>query len=238
MTTTSRTDADASAVDEAPPRPLRKDAARNRDALIAAGRAVFAERGLDASLDDVAHRAGVGVGTAYRNFANKYELARAIFDQRIDEMVAVAERAADTEPAWDGIVAMLESSAQMQSADRGLREILYGTHDADMFDSIADRLGPPTERLTARARAEGSVRPDVEMTDLWMVLTMLMTVADLTADAAPDLWRRYQAALLDGLRPGSTTPEVTAISSDAMRAVMRSHKQHLVHPDRAGRPSC
>ena len=69
-------------------RPLRKDAVRNRALLVAAAREVFAERGLDASLDDVAHRAGLGVGTAYRHFANKYELARAIFGEAIDEIVA------------------------------------------------------------------------------------------------------------------------------------------------------
>lgn len=217
------------AVDEESSRPLRRDAVRNRDALIAAGREVFAERGLDASLDDVARRAGVGIATAYRRFANKFELAQAIFVQTIDEMVALAERAAGADSAWAGIVAFIEGSAQAQVADRGLREILMGMHDAEAFDSIADRMGPPTERLLARARAEGSVRPDVEASDLWMVLMMLFSVSDLAADAAPGLWRRYLPALLDGLRPGSEEPGVPAADVATLRDAMRSHKHRLAH---------
>lgn len=216
-------------MDEEISRPLRKDAARNRDALIAAGRLVFAERGLDATLDDVAHRAGVGVGTAYRRFANKFELAHAIFEQSIDGMVELTERAATVEPAWDGIVQFVEGSADAQIADRGLRDILMGLHDADVFDQITARMAPPSERLIARAKAEGSVRADVQASDLWVVLTMLFTVADLTVEQAPDLWRRYLPMLLDGLRPGAHVPAVPAVDNDTMRDAMRSHKQRLVH---------
>ena len=235
MTTTQ-----PSAVDEDAPRPLRKDAARNRDALIAAGRVVFAERGLDASLDDVAREAGVGVGTAYRNFANKFELAQAIFVRSIEEIVTLVEKAETVEPAWDGVVAMLEGAARAQIADRGLREILMGVHDAEAFDQITVRLAPPSERLVARAQAEGSLRADVAASDLWIALIMLFTVSDLTHDVAPDLWRRYLSMLLDGLRPGSAVPAVGALDSDAMRDAMRTHKQRAVHglDDRPGPRSC
>src|SRR3954464_12088586 len=89
-------------------RPLRKDAARNRALLVQAGREVFAERGLEASLDDVARPAGLGVGTAYRHFANKFELARAIFTEAIEEIVDTARAAAAMDDAWAGIVAFLE----------------------------------------------------------------------------------------------------------------------------------
>ena len=73
-----------------PRRPMRKDAARNRELLIAAGRDVFAKRGLEASLDDIARQAGVGIGTAYRHFGNKFELAEAIMHNAIGEVVAAA----------------------------------------------------------------------------------------------------------------------------------------------------
>ena len=223
MTTTDDT---AVAVDEDPTRPLRKDAARNRDALIAAGRLVFAERGLDASLDDVARRAGVGVGTAYRRFANKFELARAIFVQSIDDVIALAEEAETAERAWDGIARLIAGSAEAQAADRGLREILMGFHDDEQFEHVADRMWPPVERLIARGQAEGDVRADVRPSDLWAVLTMLFTVADLAPEQSPELWRRYLPALLDGLRPG-VEPPVPALGSDAVRAAVRSHKQRL-----------
>ena len=73
---------------------------------------MFAERGLDASLDDIAHAAGVGVGTAYRHFANKYELAGAIMREGVDEMVAIAEECAAADDPWDGLVRFLEGSAR------------------------------------------------------------------------------------------------------------------------------
>src|SRR5436309_3103358 len=98
-------------------RPLRKDAARNRAALLEAARAVFAERGLDASMDDVAHRAGVGVGTAYRHFANKYELAGAILHEAVEEIVMLARDSAELPDPWDGLVHFLEGSCVAQIAN-------------------------------------------------------------------------------------------------------------------------
>ena len=93
------------AAEDASSRPLRKDAARNRALLVAAAREVFASRGLDATLDDVARHANVGVGTAYRHFANKYELAGAILDQVMDEVVADAQSCLEARthgPGWSG----------------------------------------------------------------------------------------------------------------------------------------
>src|SRR5687768_14365036 len=84
-------------------KPLRADAQRNRDRLIAAGREVFAERGFDASLDDVAHHAGVGVGTAYRRFPNKEALIDEIFDERMREIGEVLETARGLDDPWEGL---------------------------------------------------------------------------------------------------------------------------------------
>lgn len=207
-------------------RPLRKDAARNRALLVQAAREVFAERGLEASLDDVAHRAGVGVGTAYRHFANKYELAQAILAEAIEQVLEMAERAAEAEDPWDGIVAFLEGAAEMQSADRGLREVLMGVHDADQMEQIHDRLSAPLRLLVERAKTAGRIRSDVEVTDLGVAVLMLCTVADITTDAAPGLWRRYLPMLLDGLRAGSDLP-VPPVTEDVFRKAMNSHKQRL-----------
>src|ERR1700744_562 len=84
-------------------RPMRRDAARNRELLIVAGRQVFARRGLDASLDDVARQAGVGVGTAYRHFANKFELAEAIMKQALDDVLVMTETAARAPDPWESL---------------------------------------------------------------------------------------------------------------------------------------
>lgn len=207
-------------------RPLRKDAARNRAALVAAAREVFGERGFEATLDDVAHRAGVGVGTAYRHFANKYELAQAVFGEAVGEVVAITAAAAEQDNPWDGIVAFLEATATAQTADRGLREVLMGQHDSGHVEHANNLIVPPLRRLLERAKAAGAVRADAGVSDLGMVVMMLCTVADLSADYDPELWRRYMPIMLDGLRPGVPLP-MTALPEDDMRVAMASHKQRI-----------
>jgi AcrR family transcriptional regulator len=207
-------------------RPLRKDAARNRALLVQAAREVFAERGLDASLDDIARHAGLGVGTAYRHFANKHELARAILAEAIEQIVASAERAAAADDPWAGLVSFLESIVAAQSADRGLREVLLGVHDADQFRRIDERLRTPMARIVQRARDAGELRPDVETSDLGVVIVMLCSVVEVTGDVASDLWQRYLALLLDALRTRSKLP-VPALDDDVLSSALRTHKQRV-----------
>ena len=107
-----------------PCRPLRRDAERNRQKILSAAAEVIAERGLDATLDDVARQAGVGVGTVYRRFPGKEALAEALFDERLGTLAAIAEHAlADPDP-WAGLVRYLEQAAELLTADLGLRQIL------------------------------------------------------------------------------------------------------------------
>lgn len=215
----------AVAAEDVVPRPLRKDAARNRALLVAAAREVFASRGLDATLDDVARHANVGVGTAYRHFANKYELAGAILDLVIDEVVADAQACLEVEDPWTGLVRFLEGVLVRQSADRGLREVLTGAKDSARIADMQARLAVPVGSLIGRARASGAIGDDVTVTDLGIVLTMLCTVADLSAEAHPDLWRRYLPSLLAGLRPDGPSravPPLTQAEFDTASAALHS----------------
>jgi len=212
---------------DAASRPLRKDAARNRALLIQAGREVFAERGLEVSLDDVAHHAGLGVGTAYRHFANKHELARAIFTEAVEEIVETARLAAKLDDPWQGIVSFMEKAAEAQTTDRGLREVLMGVHDSAEMERINEIISPLLTELVDRAKAAGAVRDEVDSTDVGVAVIMLCTVADVTGDVAPDLWRRYLPMLLDGLRAGSALP-VPALSPEEFRLAMTTHKQRLL----------
>ena len=218
---------------EATSRPLRKDAARNRDLLVHAARDVFAERGLEASMDDVAHRAGLGVGTAYRHFANKFELAKAIMADGIARVYELVDDAAATPDAWAGLVSFVEGVAEMQSADRGLREVLMGVHDDEQMEQVNDRITVQLEDVVQRAKSAGSLRSDVEVSDIGMVVLMLCTVADVAGDASPDLWRRYLPTLLDGLRAG-IPPAVPPISADLLRKSMSTHKQRLARLSQRG----
>lgn len=188
-------------------RPLRKDAERNRQRLLEAARAVFAERGLDATMDEVAHAAGVGVGTAYRRFANKEELIDALFEDRIGEIVALGERALEADDPWEGFVELMEAGVELQAQDRGLREILNGTgHGRERVERARERIRPVMEPVLERVRQAGQIRDDLAGPDIPLMLMMLSTVAEYAGDVEPQLWRRYLALLLDGLRPDRDAP--------------------------------
>src|SRR3954447_1314094 len=105
-------------------RPLRRDAQRNRERILVAARELFAERGVDATLDDVALRAGVGVGTVYRRYANKDALLDELFEERIAELTALAEASLADGDAWQGLVRFLERVEELFAADRALEHLV------------------------------------------------------------------------------------------------------------------
>src|SRR6202035_2262707 len=104
-------------------RPVRGDAERNRQRILAAAARVFTERGLDATLDEVARAAGVGVGTVYRRFPDKEALVAALFRERIDNLVTVAENACAGADPWQAVVSYLEYAAAALAGDTGLRQL-------------------------------------------------------------------------------------------------------------------
>src|SRR3954451_11483124 len=111
---------------DAEPR-LRRDAERNRQRILAAAADAFAEGGLAVTMDEIARCAGVGVGTVYRRFPDKELLIEALFEQRLEELVALAEDALAHDDPWDGLVAFLERLLAVQAGDRGLKEVALGT---------------------------------------------------------------------------------------------------------------
>jgi AcrR family transcriptional regulator len=200
-------------------RPLRKDALRNRQKLLRAGREVFAARGLDASMDDVAHHAGVGVGTAYRHFANKHDLAAIIFENIVAEIAELAEQAVKTADPWEGLVGFLEATLDAQTGNRALREILTVIY-ADERGQHHNTVTAPFATLVERAKAEGAIRPDAQPSDVSMIVLMLCTVSDASAVQSPYLWRRYLPTLLEGLRRDTAPMPVAALTGEQLRAAL------------------
>ncbi len=183
-----------------PDRALRADAARNRERILVAAGEVFAERGLDATLDDVAHHAGLGVGTVYRRFPGKEELVEALFVHALDRMVTLAEEAAAMDDPWESLVWFLEQATQMQSENLGLRDVaLHQGYGRDKVAAARERIIPAVYRLVERAQQSGRLRSDFLPTDVPIIELMVSSVADYTSTLAPDLWRRYLAIVLDGL---------------------------------------
>jgi AcrR family transcriptional regulator len=216
-----------------PVRPLRKDAERNRQRILKAAAEVFTERGLEATLDDVARHAGVGVGTVYRRFPDKASLADSLFEERIDALVEMAEHAQGEPDAWAALVSFLERSAEMLTSDRGLRQIfMFTTYGHDRVGYAKDRMRPAIGQLLKRAQADGQVRADLGPTDIPLIEFMLSAAAEYTRHVRPTIWRRYLALMLDALRPArdsfSPLPEPD-LSTDEMLVAMHSNplSRHL-----------
>jgi AcrR family transcriptional regulator len=205
-------------------RPLRKDAERNRQRILDAAQELFTERGLGVTLNDIAHHADVGVGTVYRRFPDKQQLIDALFDERIGEMVTLAEESlADPDP-WHGLEGFLERGLELQARNAALKELLHNTPQGSALVAGArDRMLPLVGALVERARDAGELRPDVEPQDLPLIQMMIGEIIDRTRDVEPELWRRYLELVLCGLRarPDPTRPlPVDAPDVDQLECVM------------------
>ncbi len=186
-------------------RPLRADAVRNRERILEAAKAVFAERGLEATLDDVARCAGVGVGTVYRRFPDKEALVEALFEQSVNGMVELAYQAATITDAWDALVWFVEKASQRQAEDLGLRDVvMHGMYGRERITQARERIVPAVTQLVERAQRDGRLRPDVVTADIPIIELMVNAVATNTGQVAPELWRRYLRIILDGLSADGT----------------------------------
>jgi AcrR family transcriptional regulator len=210
--------------DDEPGRALRRDAERNRQRVLVAARELFAARGLEATLNDVAHHANVGVGTVYRRFATKEALLEAIFEDGIDQIAALAETALQKDDSWDGFVWFVEHLCELTATDRGLREMVYSkAYGGYRVECARLRLDPPITKLVERARADGHLRSDIEPTDMPIVSLLAGTVSEWASHVEPELWRRYVALLLDGMRhrEGQKRLAVDALEDEQMDAAMQ-----------------
>jgi len=196
------------------PRRLRADAARNRAKVLEAARAAFAEHGAEAQMEDVARRAGVGVGTVYRHFPTKHALAAALVEEKFDRVIAHARELLDEPDPWRAIERSFEFCATAQERDRAYAGVLASVagSGAASDDARAPGATPPvagprehqlaellaiTERMLERARAAGAIRDDLAAADMPPLYCGLASVVQAgVAD-----WRRYLELLLDGLRP-------------------------------------
>jgi AcrR family transcriptional regulator len=179
-------------------KPLRADARRNREKVMAAARAAFAEHGSDAQMDDVARRAEVGVGTVYRHFPTKEALFVALLE---DTFARIAERARGTleqEDAWAAFTALMWDAGESLAGDRALAEAMQA--DLTLEPCPGQKgLSAITEQLIDRAKAAGAMREDALLEDVPMVMCGVGS-ATFRKHPCPDAWRRHLAIVLDGLR--------------------------------------
>lgn len=215
----------------ADPKPLRADAERNRRLILDAAQRAFAERGLGVRLDEVAEEAGVGVGTVYRRFKDKDELVRALFEEALGEVVELAEHALE-QPGGTGLRWFFEHALTRMAEDRALQQIITGTPTtaADFAAVARAQIEPRVAELARRAHAAGTLRADIQHTDLPIVQVLSSAAMDATVPLGPDAWRRYVTLLLDALepRPGDRPLPGRAPEPDQVVEVM----QHWRPPPR------
>jgi AcrR family transcriptional regulator len=206
-------------------RPLRQDAERNRQRILAAAAEVFNERGLEVSLDEIARHAGVGVGTVYRRFRTKEELIEALFMDRLELIAAIADEALASPDPWSGLVSFMGRMAETMAGNVGLRQMLmFATYGRDLVAVARQHNAPLIEQLVQRAQAAGQLRTDIRQTDIAFLVLVLTETTQLAYAASPDIWRRYLTLILDGMRPareGVTPLPVPALLPEEMEKSLR-----------------
>lgn len=183
---------------------LRADARRNRDAVLAAAKKLFADAGLNAQMPDVAKAAKVGVGTVYRHFPTKEHLIAALVAERFERLAQKAREALEVEDAWEGLAGLIRFAAQIQADDRGLCEVMRSRPDIQGTAALAVGLPELSEQLVKRAQRAGELRRDLAWEDIPMIACGLGGIAQTTVGPATGRWPRLVEIILDGLRaPGS-----------------------------------
>jgi AcrR family transcriptional regulator len=233
-------DAGVAPSDGSAERKLRRDAELNRQRILVAAAEVFTERGLDATLDEVARAAGVGVGTVYRRFPDKESLVEQLFKDRIDDLADAAELACAAPDPWAGLVSFFEFSVARMAGDTGLRQLLmFATFGKEKVCYARDRMRPVLARLVERAQASGDLRDDFEATDMKLIGFMLASVAEYAGGVRPDIWRRYLAFIIDGLRPardGVSELPAAALLPEELACVMMTSRQRPPRAAEGPRP--
>jgi AcrR family transcriptional regulator len=190
-------------------RPLRRDAELNLERILAAARDVFAECGFDASMEQVASRAGVGVGTLYRRFPNKERLVIAIMEMAAQRSQQLVQEVLDRTPPAEGIFEFMRLCVGMAPSLRAL--VSRSPQLAETHLTMVDRLAPAVNRLIANAKAAGSLRTDVTFSDIAVTLMSVRSVEDRCGglDAVGRLGshqaERHLQLLMDGLRVTDST---------------------------------
>jgi AcrR family transcriptional regulator len=186
-------------------RQLRADARRNRERILEAAKEVFGEQGADAQMDDVARRAGVGVGTVYRHFPNKDVLMGELVTQKFASITEQAREALTKDDAWEGLCDLLYWSAGEMASNFALRDALRDASAAYEYAEPARlELEEVTDKLVKRAQRQGELRKDFRAPELGMLIGGVC--ASMGAPQASGLdWRRHLDILIDGLRAKPAT---------------------------------
>jgi AcrR family transcriptional regulator len=187
---------------------MRADARRNRDAVVGAAYELFAEKGIEAQMDDIARHAGVGVGTLYRHFPAKEDLLDAVIARRFErlaERAGEAVRQASRGEAWEAFKGYIEWAAQMQAGDRALSEAMATRSERMHAAAVGSGLVEELELLLAHAKRAGALREDLVVEDIPAMVCSIGAVAGAAVLKPGWRWDRVIAIWLDGVRAPGTS---------------------------------
>jgi AcrR family transcriptional regulator len=208
-------------MDEASPR-LRADATRNRDAILAAAKEIFAERGIEASLEEIASRARVGIATLYRRFPSRQHLVAAALVEKVAKYAEAAETALAMPDPWAGFCSYVRTICELQAGDRGLADLLSMTLPADEHvEKLRQTANDHVVELIDRAKAAGKLRADFVKEDLLVLLIANAALVHVTRAEAPGASRRLVALALDafGRTDGPSSLPAPPSSAEMGRAM-------------------
>jgi AcrR family transcriptional regulator len=182
-----------------PPPTGRRDAVRNYHRILEAARDVLGESGADASMEEIAARAGVGVGTVYRRFANKDALIDELLRLSMCEALTAARQAMAC-PGGDGLERLLRGLGALFAAHARYAHLLL---ERSAESAAAVEIRAAVEELTSRARAAGTLQPGVTVGDVMALIWAMRGLTETTSEVAPESWQRFLDIHLAGLRsPG------------------------------------
>jgi AcrR family transcriptional regulator len=201
--------ADVTETHPVPPlaRALRADARRNREAVLEAARPLFAEKGFETQMDEVARRAKVGVGTVYRHFPTKEDLFDALVIARFELLAARAREAvaeAKEGDSWEAFRKFIEFSAELQAADRALSEAMSSRSERMACAAEECGLADEAGTLIKLAKRDGGLRKDLEVEDIPALTCSIGSVSMAAAEKPRMRWERLVAIWLDGARAPSS----------------------------------
>jgi AcrR family transcriptional regulator len=191
----------------APEKSLRSDARRNRERLVASARELFAQSGVEVSVEEITHHAGLGMGTLYRHFPTKDDLIDAVLEDSFAELIAFAQEGVAALDPWAAFTDFLERSLALHASNRGLKDVLAsGERGRERAESMRSRIRPLLRTMIERAQSQGTLRADFTAEDLPLLFWTSNRVIEMTSAIAPDYWRRHLGLLLDGMRAPAATP--------------------------------
>lgn len=203
------------------PRALRTDAEQRRRKVLEVARLAFREHGLDASLEDIARRAGVGIGTLYRRYPTRADLISASFELEVAQYRQTVRDAAAEPAAWPAFCELIVALCQMQIEDAGFREVLtFNAPTSRDLEQLKLDARADLRDLVARAKKEGGLRADFEASDVLLMMLAFFGVAEATHESAPNAVRRLAAYLIDAFRADRAHPLPPPESDQAMEAAL------------------